>query len=295
MKPESPSEGHSHAAPPQPPGDGTLPRIANLGHQCPPVLRLGLATRGNTHLEAEDVVHAVGRGINYLNWCGYNDGLAQAVREKRFDREQVVMALQLKGRTRSAAARELADVLHTLRTDWIDVVTFYYVEEEREWEEIRGPDGALETLKEARRRGEVRMIGLTTHQRRLGAQWIEGSRLDLLMIRYNAAHRGAERDVFPVTRRLGIPVVAFTAQRWGALRKSTPDDPAGFTPPPAPEWYRFPLANPSVSVVLMAPGNRGELEEDLSLLEDWRAPRPEDFEKLAAHGQRVRRRAGSFP
>ena len=35
------------------------------------------------------------------------------------------------------------------------------------------------------------------------------------MIRYNAAHRGAEREVFPVTEALGLPVIAYTALRWG--------------------------------------------------------------------------------
>jgi aryl-alcohol dehydrogenase-like predicted oxidoreductase len=45
------------------------------------------------------------------------------------------------------------------------------------------------------------------------------------MVRYNAAHRGAERDVFRVTDSLQMPIVAFTAQRWGALLAGTPDDP----------------------------------------------------------------------
>jgi predicted aldo/keto reductase-like oxidoreductase len=246
-------------------------------------------------LEANDVEHAVARGVNYLNWCGYDDGMAQAIREKRFDLEQVVIALQLQERTRSGGDRELAEALRTLRTDRIDAVTFYYVEEEREWEEICGPGGAFQSLDKARGRGQVRVVGLTTHQRALGARWAESGKLDLLMIRYNAAHRGAEQDVFPATDRLGIPVVAFTAQRWGALAKSTPDCPAGFRLPSAAEWYRFALVNPSVSVVLMAPGNRRELEEDLNLLEDWRPPRPDEFEKLAAHGQSVRRHAGLFP
>ena len=47
-----------------------MPRTAELGRQCPPILRLGLATRGNTHLKADDVEHAVAGGGNYLNWSG---------------------------------------------------------------------------------------------------------------------------------------------------------------------------------------------------------------------------------
>ena len=272
-----------------------LPRCADLGRGCPPALRLGLATRGNTHLEAADVAHAVRRGVNYLNWCGYDDGLARALRERLVDREQVVVAMQIESRGARSAAEELERPFRALGAGRIDVVTFYYVEREQEWEEIAGPGGALEALENARRTGRVRLVGLTTHQRKLGAKWAESGKLDLLMVRYNAAHRGAEQDVFPVADRLKIPVVAYTAQRWGALRKKTRDDPSGFTPPPAREWYRFALAHPSVSVVLMAPANRKELEEDLTLLDDWRAPDAEEFERLAAHGRRVRESAGAFP
>ena len=41
-----------------------------LGRVC----RLGLATRGNTSLEPDDVEHAVDCGVNYLNWCRHADG-----------------------------------------------------------------------------------------------------------------------------------------------------------------------------------------------------------------------------
>jgi aryl-alcohol dehydrogenase-like predicted oxidoreductase len=280
----------------QPGGDAAqLPRWTELGPGRPRVLRLGLATRGNTHLDPGDVACAVARGVNYLNWCGYDDGLARALREGRVERQRVVLAMQLESRDGPGAARELAESCRTLGTDRIDVVTFYYVEDEAEWAEIVAPGGALEALDEARRTGRVGLVGMTTHQRKLGARSVESGKLELLMIRYNAAHRGAEQDVFPVTDRLRVPVVAFTAQRWGWLRQRTPSDPPGSAPPPAREWYRFVLAQPSVSVVLMAPANRQELEDDLSLLEDWRAPRAEELDRLTAHGRRVRRHAGAFP
>ena len=99
----------------------------------------------------------------------------------------------------------------------------------------------------------------------------------------------------PPVVRLGMPVVVYTAQRWGALIRPTHDDPPDFTPPAATEWYRFALAHPAVSVVLMAPNGRRELEENLNLLDDWRAPTPAEFEAMAEHGLRVRRHPGRFP
>ena len=259
------------------------------------MVRLGLATRGNTRLAAEDVALAVARGVNYLNWCGYDDGIAQALRRKLIERERVAVAMQLDARDAASAESELEEAFRTLGARRIDVVTFYYVEHKSEWEQIASRDGALRVLETEKQKGRVGLIGLTTHQRKLAAECAEEKKFDLLMVRYNAAHRGAEQDVFPVTERLQMPVVVYTAQRWGALRRPTQDDPPGYTPPAAIDWYRFALAHPAASVVLMAPNGRRELEEDLKLLDDWRPPTAAEFEAMAQHGLRVRKHAGRFP
>lgn len=258
------------------------------------ICRLGLATRGNTALDAEDVLDAIRRGINYLNWCGHPDGMAEAIRCLGTRRSEVRVAVQFSARTASEAQRELDQTLRALNTDYLDVATYYYVEHADEWDEIVASGGAAEVLERARSQGIVRAIGLTSHQRRLAAQCAESGRLDLLMIRYNAAHRGAEQDVFPVTRRLGLPVVAFTCLRWRALLQPTPDDPAGFIIPPAADWYRFVLQVPDVSVALMAPNGREELVENLDVLDDWRALSAQRRRVLAEHGDRVRCHARPF-
>jgi len=271
-----------------------MPKTALLGAGLPPVRRLGLATRGNTHLRSEDVAYAVERGINYLNWCGHTDGLSRVVAHLGSARKQVVLAAQFEARTARDAEREFSFMLEELRTDYIDVLTLYYVESETEWREILAPGGAWDYLAEEKRRGRLKLIGLTSHQRRLAAQCAESSKLDLLMIRYNAAHRGAEREVFPITQQKQIPVVTFTGLRWKALLDGTPEDPPGFVTPSAVDCYRFCLAQPAISVALMAPGNRAELEEDLRLLDDWRELEAAERSELSAHGERVKKHAGTF-
>lgn len=265
-----------------------------------PVCRLGLASYGRTAITPDDVLHAIGRGVNFLNWQGLAEGAAEGdaftatVASLGTQRQSVVVCAQFGARTTTDAAAELQSALALLGTDYIDVLTHYYVETPDEWAEITAPDGALRYLQDAKRDGAVRRIGVTSHQRPLAAQMAQSGLLDLVMIRYNAAHRGAERDVFPVTQPLGMPVIAYTALRWGALLRPTPDDPPGFAVPRPPAWYRFALQNPAVSVTLAAPQTRAELDEDLQVLD---APGPladEEYTGLAAHGERVRRHAGSF-
>jgi aryl-alcohol dehydrogenase-like predicted oxidoreductase len=247
-----------------------------------------------------------------------------------------VVAVQFQARTARAAEREFSRILKQLGTDWLDIATLYYVESEEEWRQIIAPGGVWDVLAKFQSDGALRMIGLTSHHRRLAAGWalqpageadgwpkvdsagggppgaterrLNGRdapagpeaaeagryRLDMLMIRYNAAHRGAEQDIFPTTVGRSMPVVTYTGLRWRALLAPTPDDPPGFRPPSAADCYRFCLAHPAVSVALMAPGNRSQLEENLRLLEDWRAPEPVESEAMIAHGDRVHRHASEF-
>jgi predicted aldo/keto reductase-like oxidoreductase len=259
------------------------------------ICRLGLATRGSSALTPEDVGHAVECGVNFLNWCGSPDALSTFVAERGPRRSQVTVCVQFEARTAREARSEFEHILAQLRTDTIDVLTFYYVEERAEWEQIIGSGGALEFCAAARREGRVRLLGVTSHQRRLAAEMAASGLLDMLMIRYNAAHRGAENDLFPTTMACGLPVVVYTCLRWGALPRPTPDDPADFVVPAAPAWYRFALQHPAVTVALMAPENRAELDEDLQVLHATEPLSAEEYEQLATHGQRVRQHAGRFP
>src|SRR5205085_6204014 len=143
---------------------------------------------------------------NFLNWCGVPDGLSQAVAGLGQRREEVCVCVQFEARTAAEARTELPGLLKQLGSDFIDVLTFYYVEEAAEWQQIIGPGGALEYCREARDRGEVRVLGVTSHQRPLAADMARSGLLDLLMIRYNAPHRGAGTDVFPTTDAIGLPV-----------------------------------------------------------------------------------------
>ncbi len=103
---------------------------------------------------------------------------------------------------------------------------------------------------------------------------------------------GAEQPQLHLLPARLLSVVVYTCLRWGVLLRGTPDDPPGFVPPPAPLWYRFSLQHPAVTVALMAPENRRELEEDLAVLDAAGPLSATEYEQLAAHGQRVRRHAG---
>src|SRR5579864_5871525 len=124
------------------------------GRALPTVCRFGLSSRGNTNLTCDDVHFALGRGVNFLNWCGTPDnGMNRAIAELGARRKDVVICAQFEARTAAEAETELGEMLKKLRTDYLDVLTFYYVEEPQEWQQIAGPGGALAYCAAARRDG----------------------------------------------------------------------------------------------------------------------------------------------
>jgi hypothetical protein len=114
-----------------------------------PVCRLGLASRSDAALSADDVLYAVERGVSFLNWPGVADspagpdGVSDAVASLGKRREDVVVCMQFGSHSAGEAADELRTILATFRTDYVDVVTLYYVEHPEEWEQLTATDGAL--------------------------------------------------------------------------------------------------------------------------------------------------------
>jgi aryl-alcohol dehydrogenase-like predicted oxidoreductase len=100
----------------------------------------------------------------------------------------------------------------------------------------------------------------------LGKLAAEGA-LDVLMLRYNAAHRGAEHDVFPYLKNHNPGVINYTATRWTELTRRPRNWPNNAKVPDAGMAYRFVLTNPHVHVCLTAPRNERELRENIAAVE----------------------------
>lgn len=111
--------------------------------------------------------------------------------------------------------------------------------------------------------GRVRAIGFSSHNRRLAADLAREFSVDVLMVRYNAAHRGAEAEVFTGLGADRPAIIAYTGTRWGVLLQPLPDRgfPKAMT---AGECYRFVLAHPAVDLALFAPRTADELLEDVA-------------------------------
>jgi aryl-alcohol dehydrogenase-like predicted oxidoreductase len=106
---------------------------------------------------------------------------------------------------------------------------------------------------------------VSIHDRERAGKLAAASPLDLLMIRYNAAHPGAEKDIFPHLAARQPNIVAYTATSWRKLLKR----PSGWSGnvASAGDCYRFCLSSPHVDVVLTGPASTQQLDDNLAAVD----------------------------
>ena len=245
------------------------------------VFRLGLAA--NHGVDEAGIREALDGEVNYVFWTPTARRLVAPLRDALArDRERYVVATgPTFGWFAGSIRSRVEAALRLLRTDYLDVLQLYWLGVSSSFGEAN-----VEALVRLREEGKVRAVGVSIHDRPRAARLAEDSILDLLMIRYNAAHPGAEADIFPHLARRSPAVVAYTATSWRKLLRA----PRGWTERAATagECYRFCLSSPHVDVVLCSPADTGQLREDLAAVARGPLDAPEmDFMRRlgrAVHG-----------
>ncbi len=235
-----------------------------LGRTGLQVGRLGIASGYGAPTEALE--EAFEQGCNYFTWGtiikGYSPHLRRALRNivAKGHRDRLVLAMFSYAHNNLFTERLFLRGLRSAGLDHADVLILGYFSRRPSRRLI---DGALRL----RERGLVRFIGLSSHHRRLLGELARDSEFDVLHVRYNAAHRGAEADTFPRLegdRRAGV--VAFTATRQGKLLNPK-KMPPGERPPTAVDCYRFVLSHPAVDVCMSGAKTVEQMRENLEILD----------------------------
>jgi aryl-alcohol dehydrogenase-like predicted oxidoreductase len=208
-----------------------------------------------------DVERAFERGIDlFFFGSRRRAGFAQGVRQiAKQNRERMTIAVQSFTRMAFLMPWSLDRALKALGTDYVDLLCLGW------WDGLP-PQRILDKALELRARGKVKHLMISCHDRPKFAHLVATGVFDAIMVRYNAAHPGAEREVFPYVCDLDPGVLSFTATRWGTLVDPA-KTPAGEKTPSAADCYRFVLSNGHVHATLTGPRDGRELDAGLKALE----------------------------
>jgi aryl-alcohol dehydrogenase-like predicted oxidoreductase len=230
-------------------------KLGRTGLMCSPI---GLGS--SYGVGQADVERAFERGINYLYWgSNRRDPFGRAIAEiSKKRREELVLVVQSYSRAGMLLRPSLERALRRAKTEYADVLLLGW------WNDLpprRIVDAALKIVES----GKARHLMISCHHRPSFAKFAADPTYGAIMVRYNAAHPGAETDVFPHLGANPPGVVAYTATRWGQLVGTT--IAKGEPPPRASDCYRFALSSPHVDVCLAGPRDGAELDEAMAALD----------------------------
>jgi len=235
------------------------PRV--LGRTGLEVGRLGVAASYGAPAQAFE--EAFDRGCNYFYWGSRRtEAMGQAIKNICHKGKRDDLAIVIQSYSRSASLMEIfcQKALKRLAVDHADMLLLGL--------HNRPPaQRILDRAMAMRSKGMIRFLGLSGHNRKLFPDLVKDGIFDIFHIRYNAAHRGAEKEAFPYLQGENRPgIVTFTATRWGRLLKQS-KMPPGESAPIASDCYRFVLSHPAVDVCMAGPRNSEEMKEALRTLD----------------------------
>ena len=234
------------------------------------------------HDESIRMIHrALDAGVNFVDTAdAYSAGESEQIVGKALKgrRDDVVLATKVhfpmggpneRGNSRLWITREVENSLRRLDTDHIDLYQIHRPDFATDIEETLG------ALTDLVQQGKVRYLGSTTFPgfHLVESHWTSERRGLARFVSeqppYSILVRGAERDVFPVTRRYGMGVLVWSPLAGGWL---TGKYRRGEEPPEDSRAARVKRFNPRTAdrFDLERPTNRRKLDivDDLSLIAD---------------------------
>lgn len=156
--------------------------------------------------EAGEVLHAaLDSGINFVDTArAYTDSEEKIGRHISSRRSEYYLASKSLKRTKEGMAQDIDTSLRLMKTDTIDLYQIHNVKKRAEYEQVMGPGGALEALKEAQQAGKIRFIGITGHDYDLLLEGIKTNEFSTVQAPFNAVEPKPLERLFPLAKEMDI-------------------------------------------------------------------------------------------
>lgn len=178
-------------------------RVSEIGFGGIPVQRVTLD-------EAVTVVkEALRLGINFFDSArGYTDSEEKIGRALQvIPRGEVVLATKSGARRYKEMKWDIDLSLRNFKTDYIDLYQLHNVRSKEIAEQVFGPGGALEAIREAQREGKVRFAGITGHIPRVLRELLEKEHFDTVQFPFNYVEQEALAELFPYAGRQKVGTI----------------------------------------------------------------------------------------
>ena len=230
------------------------------------------------------ITEAYNNGINFIDTSrGYKESeelIGYAL--EKLGRENFVLATKSMKRDYDGIIEELNTSLKNLKTDYIDLYQFHNVKSEKELDILMGENGGLKAIKEAKEKGIVKEIGITSHNPDLLYNAIDTGEFATIQCPYNPIERQAE-DLFKKAKENNIGVIVMKPLAGGAITNANLS-------------LRFIVNNPNISSAIPGMESVSQLVDNVSVGTNVRELTKEEenilFEESRSLGTEFCRRCG---
>lgn len=173
--------------------------ISEFGFGCIPIIRYA----------KDDAVrvlrHALECGITFFDTANaYRDSEEKMGIAFAGKRDKVVLASKTLKRRAEEASGHLENSLRMLQTDHLDLYQLHQIAQEKDWQEVTGPSGALEALMRAKAAGKVRYVGVTSHNLQMALKMVRSGLFDTIQFPFNLIEEGAKDELIGASREMGM-------------------------------------------------------------------------------------------
>ena len=182
-------------------------------------------------------------------------------------RDCFVIATKSGAKTKEEMARDVDISLQNFHTDHIELYQLHNPKPS-DVEQIIGPGGALDALKEAKAAGKIGHIGVTLHSKELFDQFLNYDWVETIMFPYNIVETQAEELIARCAAR-NIGFICMKPMAGGALDDAT-------------LAMRFLAQNENISIAIPGMETIAELEQNVAAFADKAPLSAQENEKIEA-------------
>lgn len=192
-------------------------RVSVIGFGGIPIQRVPAGEAGAIVNRALDL------GINFFDTArGYTDSEAKLGAALKKRRTEAIIATKSMARTREGMASDIKKSLETLGVECIDLYQLHNVKDKAALEQVLSPEGALTALKEAKKDGLIKHIGITGHIKSFLLEALKTGELETVQFPFNAVELKGAQELLDLAGKKGAGVIVMKPLAGGALRNTSP-------------------------------------------------------------------------
>ena len=132
-------------------------------------------------------------------------------------RDDVTLASKATGRDAETFREQMETSFRQLGVDYIELYQCHNVSTAEAYERVISPGGALEVAQEAKSKGRIGHIGLTSHKLEMAIEAARSGLFESIMFPFNYIAREANEELIPLCREKGVGFMAMKPMGGGYL------------------------------------------------------------------------------